>query len=385
MRPVDARPNRPIYLDCNATTPVDPQVVAAMLPFWTEHFYNPSAAYPEAVAVQGAVELARTAVAALLGATRTPHSIVFTSGGTESNNAVLRGVWTARSSHRPRILLSAIEHPSVRETAAVLASLGAEVVTIPVNAEGVIRLDVLDAALDERTALVSVMLANNEIGTIQPIAEIVRRARSVGAWVHTDAAQAVGKIVVDVNQLGVDFLTVAGHKFYAPKGIGALYIRPGIHLPPMMAGGGQQGGQRSGTEAVPLIVGLGKAAQLAQAWIEQGGVAHQTALREALEIQLRAANPDVEIFGTVAERLPNTTALAHPDWPGSALLAACPAFRAGTGSACHHADDTGAPTLLAMGVAPRLARGLVRLSFGRDITAEELTVATTALTQAIQR
>ena len=383
MRANDARPHMPVYLDFNATTPVDPQVVAAMAPFWTDHFYNPSAAYPEVLTVQAAVEQAREAVAALLGADRDPHSIVFTSGGTESNNAVLRGVWMARRSRRPRILLSAIEHPAVMETAAVLASLGAEIVTIPVDAQGVIRLDALDAALDEQTALVSVMLANNEIGTIQPMAEVARRAHVVGAWVHTDAAQAVGKIPVDVEQLGIEFLTAAGHKFYAPKGIGALYIRQGVTVPPMMTGGGQQEGRRSGTEPVPLIVGLGKAAQLARAWIQQDGPGHQAALHHALEVQLREACPDITVFGTGADRLPNTVALAHPAWTGSALLAACPAIRAGIGSACRHPDDTGSPTLRALGVAPALARGLIRLSLGRETTAEDLAVAATALTQAI--
>ncbi len=382
MRTDAARPHMPVYLDFNATTPVDPQVVAAMTPFWTDHFYNPSAAYPEALTVQSALDQARAAVAALLGADREPHSIVFTSGGTESNNWVLRGMWMGRRSRRHRLVLSAVEHPAVVETATVLASLGAEIVTIPVDAQGVIRLDALDAALDEQTALVSIMLANNEIGTIQPVAEVARRAHAVGSWVHTDAAQAVGKIPVDVAQLGVDFLTVAGHKFYAPKGIGALYIRPGVTLPPMMTGGGQQEGWRSGTEPVPLIVGLGKAAQLARAWIQQDGPRHQAALRQALEIQLREAYPDITVFGTGADRLPNTLALAHPAWTGSALLAACPAIRAGTGSACHHPDDTGSPTLRALGVAPALAGGLVRLSLGRETTAEDLAVVSTALTQA---
>ncbi len=378
----EARPKIPVYLDFNATTPVDPQVVEAMAPFWTDHFFNPSATYPEAMVVGVAVDQARKALAALLAGDSS--SIVFTSGGTESNNWVFHGVWRSRPAHRRRFVVSAIEHPAVMETAAVLASLGAEIVTIPVDARGVIRMDALDAALDERTALVSVMLANNEVGTIQPVAEVARRAHAVGAWVHTDAAQAVGKIPIDVDQLGVDFMTVAGHKFYAPKGIGALYIRPRVSLPALFTGGGQQAGRRSGTEPVPLIVGLGKAAQLAHAWIKNGGPDHQTALRDALQLQLREACPDFTVFGTGANRLPNTVAMAHPAWPGSALLAACPTIRAGTGSACHHPDDTGSPTLRAMGVAPPLARGLVRLSFGRDTTAVDLAVAVAALTQAIR-
>jgi cysteine desulfurase len=354
-----------------------------MAPFWTDHFYNPSAPYPEAVDVHAAVDTARAAVAALLGAD--VQSIVWTSGGTESNNWVLHGIWRSRPSHRRRVVLSAIEHPAVTETAAVLESLGAEIVTIPVDSRGVLRLDALDAVLDEQTALISVMLANNEIGTLQPVAEVARRAHAVGAWVHTDAAQAVGKIPVDVKTLDVDFLSVAGHKFYAPKGIGVLYIRPGVALPPLLTGGGQQEGRRSGTEPVPLIVGLGKAAQLAHTGLQDGGPGRQAVLRDALESQLRAVNPAFVIFGTGAERLPNTVAIAHPDWTGSTLLAACPQIRAGTGSACHHPDDTGSPTIRAMGMAPALARGLVRLSFGRETTAEDLEVAVTALTQAIQQ
>ena len=373
----------PVYLDFNATTPVAPDVVTAMAPFWTDHFYNPSAAYPEAVTVHAAVDTARAAVATLLGAD--VQSIVWTSGGTESNNWVLHGIWRSRPSHRRRVVLSAIEHPAVTETAAALESLGAEIVTIPVDSRGVLRLDVLDAVLDEQTALISVMLANHEIGTLQPVAEVARRAHAVGAWVHTDAAQAIGKIPVDVKTLGVDFLSVAGHKFYAPKGIGVLYIRPGVALPPFLMGGGQQEGRRSGTEPVPLIVGLGKAAELAHTGLQDGWPGRQAVLRDSLESQLREASPALVIFGTRAERLPNTVAIAHPGWTGSTLLAACPQIRAGTGSACHHPDDTGSPTLRAMGMAPELARGLVRLSLGRETTAEDLEVAVTALTQAIQQ
>jgi cysteine desulfurase len=202
---------------------------------------------------------------------------------------------------------------------------------------------------------------------------------------HTDAAQAVGKIPIDVKALGVDFLTVAGHKFYAPKGIGALYIRSGVQVSPILNGGGQQDGRRSGTEPVPLIVGLGKAAQLAYLWLQKDGPARQVALRNTLEQQLREANPAITVFGEKTERIPNTIAMAHPDWPGPTLLALCPAIRAGTGSACHHPNDMGSPTLQAMGVAPELARGLVRLSFGRETMAADLDVAVAALSRALQQ
>jgi cysteine desulfurase len=205
----------------------------------------------------------------------------------------------------------------------------------------------------------------------------------VGALVHTDAAQAVGKIPVNVQSLDVDFLSVAGHKFYAPKGIGALYIRPGVTLPPLITGGGQQGGYRSGTEPVALIVGLGKAAELAEVWIRHGGVEQLTELRTRLEMGLIAIDAHLTIFGREAERLPNTVAFAHPDWPGSSLLVAAPLIRAGTGSACHHPGDTGSPTLMAMGVSPRLRQGLVRLSFGRETTAADLDAAIKALSQVL--
>ncbi|MCY0899559.1 MAG: cysteine desulfurase family protein [Firmicutes bacterium] len=374
-------PQRPVYLDYNATTPVSPEVVSAMAPFWTTYFYNPSATYPEAMAGHAAIENARQSVTTLLGAD--PQSIVFTSGGTESNNWVLRAVWEARPPDRDRVIISAIEHPAVTATAAALATLGADVVTIPVDAHGVVRLSDLDAALDERTVLVSVMLANNEIGTIQPVADVARRAHAVGALVHTDAAQAVGKIPVNVQSLDVDFLSVAGHKFCAPKGIGALYIRPGVTLPPLITGGGQQGGYRSGTEPVALIVGLGKAAELAEVWIRHGGMEQLTELRTRLEMGLIAIDPHLTIFGREAERLPNTVAFAHPDWPGSSLLVATPLIRAGTGSACHHPSDAGSPTLMAMGVSPRLRQGLVRLSFGRETTVADLDAAIKALSEVL--
>lgn len=373
-------PFPPIHLDYNATTPVAPEVVAAMTPYWTDRFYNPSASYPEANTVREAVEDARAALGALLG---TPaDSIVWTSGGTESNNLAIRGSWMFWREKRHRILISAIEHPAVMTTAEALRAAGAEVVILPVDEHGVIRLDALDAALDERTALVSVMLANNEIGTIQPITEVARRAHAVGAWVHTDAAQAVGKMPVNVLDFGVDLLTVAGHKFYAPKGIGALYIRPGLDLPPLITGGGQERGRRSGTENVPYVVGLGMASRLAQSWSAHEGPVRQAQLRDHLEAQLLEAIPGCHVFGLDAPRLPNTLALSVPRWTGAALLAACPDLRAGTGSACHHPDDAGSPTLQAMGVAPDLARGLVRLSLGRATAAADIAMVVQALVRA---
>ncbi|MDA8333774.1 MAG: cysteine desulfurase family protein [Peptococcaceae bacterium] len=372
-----------IYLDFNATTPVAPEAVAAMSTFWSGDFYNPSAPYPEATTARAAVEDARAALAALLGST--PDTVVWTGGGTESDNWALRGWWASRPGGRRRLLISAVEHPAVAETAAALRAEGAQVAALPVDDRGVVRLDALEEALDVSTGLVSVMLANNETGTIQPVAEIARLAHAAGALVHTDAAQAVGKIEVAVGDLGVDLLTVAGHKFYGPKGIGALYIRPGLELPPLLAGGGQERGRRSGTENVPAVAGLGMAARLARTWLDSGGPDRQARLRDDLEKRLRETVPGCRIFGRSAPRLPNTLALAVPGRQGAALLAACPGIRAGTGSACHHPDDTGSPTLRAMGVAPDWARGLVRLSLGRGTTAADIEAAAGILRRAALR
>ncbi|MCL8206765.1 MAG: cysteine desulfurase [Actinomycetia bacterium] len=373
----------PVYLDYNATTPVDPAVVAAMGPYWTEQFFNPSSGYAEARAVREAVEAARTAVAALIGAD--PEGVVWTSGGTESDNWAIRGAWAYWSGRRTRVVISAIEHPAVAETAAALAAEGAEVVRLPVDATGVVRLDAAERLIDERTAVVSVMLANNEIGTIQPVAALARRARAVGAWVHTDAAQAVGKMPVDVDALGVDLLTVAGHKLYAPKGIGALYVRPGVPLGPWVRGGGQEGGRRSGTEPVPLIVGLGAAARLAQEWLAGPGPARQAALRDRLERRLLEAVEGARVFGREAPRLGNTLAWAAPGWTGAALLAACPGIRAGTGAACHGPAESPSATLEAMGVPREVARGLVRLSLGRSTSEDDVDRAAEALVLAVRR
>ncbi len=372
--------NVPVYLDYNATTPVAPEVVAAMAPYWMERFHNPSASYPEAVTVRMAVDAARSDLATLL--CTVPDAIVFTSGGTESDNWALRAGLAYWQGERRRILISAIEHPAVAETAQALRAAGAEVLSIPVDEHGVIRLDALDAALNHQVALVSVMCANNEIGTIQPVAQVARRAHAVGALVHIDAAQAVGKIPLDVQALDVDLLTVAGHKLYAPKGIGVLFIRPGLNLPPLLTGGGQEFGFRSGTENTPLVVGLGMAARLAKTWLDGEGPNRQAQLRDGLENRLLADLPDCRIFGRERDRLPNTLAFAVPGWTGAHLLAACPNLRAGTGSACHHAEDAGAPTLRAMGVASKLARGLVRISLGRETTLANIEAAADALIQA---
>ncbi len=371
-----------IYLDYNATTPVLGEVVSAMMPFFTEKFYNPSASYPEAGAVAQAVAEARQLVGDLLGVS--PDQVVWTSGGTESNNWAIQGSLAYWHGKRDRILVSQMEHPSVTQTVKSLISEGIDVKFIPVDSRGIVRIDALDALLDERTALVSVMLANNEIGTIQPVADVAQRAHKVGALVHTDASQAVGKIVVNMPLLDVDLLSVAGHKLYAPKGIGALIIKAGLDFPQGLQGGGQEGGRRSGTENVPGIVGLGKAASLTQEWFADKGHGKQRTLRNELEHYLTQAIPQCRIFGQQVPRLPNTVGLAVDGWLGLDLLFLCPELRAGTGSACHSDTNEGAPTLRAMGVEASVARGLIRLSLGRQTTSAEVRTAAQLLARAVQ-
>ena len=371
-----------IYLDYNATTPVPAEVVSAMIPFFTDRFYNPSSSYFEAQMVGQELAEARKLMGDLLSVRS--DQVIWTSGGTESNNWALRGSLSYWRGHRQRILVSAMEHPSVTETAKAMMSEGIDVKFIPVDARGLIRVDVLDTLLDETTALVSVMLANNEIGTIQPVADIAQRAHRVGALVHTDASQAVGKIPVNMPLLNVDLLTVAGHKLYAPKGIGALILKADLDFPHGLQGGGQEEGRRSGTENVPGIIGLGKAAALAQQWFADKGPAKQRALRNQLENYLTESVPHCHIFGQQIPRLPNTLGLAVDGWIGGDLLSMCPELRAGTGSACHSVADEGSPTLGAMGIAPTLAHGLVRLSLGRQTTSAEVLRAAQLLAEAVQ-
>ncbi|MFV1959795.1 MAG: cysteine desulfurase family protein, partial [Planctomycetota bacterium] len=270
---------RPIYLDHNATTPIDPAVAEAMLPFLHEHFGNPSSGHVFGHRTREAVENAREHVAALLGAA--PEEIVFTSGGTESNNTVLKGVARAAGGRRGHFVTSAVEHPAVLEPCRALEREGFDVTVVPVDRCGRVDPQQVEDAIRDDTLLVSVMHANNEVGTIQPIREIAERAHARGVLVHTDAAQSVGKIPVGVDDLGVDFLSVAGHKLQAPKGVGALYVRRGREIPPLIHGATHEGGRRAGTENVLEIVGLGRAAQVAAREGERT-TAHLRALRDRL-------------------------------------------------------------------------------------------------------
>lgn len=369
---------RPIYLDHNASTPLAPEVVEAMRPFLSQHFGNPSSHHWAGAPARAAVEQARAQVAGLLGAQ--PGEIVFTSGGTEANNHALQGVLLAGRARGGHVVTSAVEHPAVSRPLEFLRGLGAEVTVVPVDREGRVDPDDVRRALTPRTILVSVMHANNEVGTVQPIAELAAVTHAAGALLHTDAAQSLGKIPARVDDLGVDLLSVAGHKLYAPKGVGALYVRRGTPIAPFMHGAGHEGGRRAGTESVLLDVALGAACEVAARW---AGAEALAALRDRFEAALLAAfGAGVTVNGAGAERLPNTASVNFVGRAGADVLAALPGVAASTGSACHAGSVELSPVLAAMGVPPREGMGAVRFSLGRGTTWEELEQVLRLLTEA---
>jgi cysteine desulfurase len=361
-----------ILLDHNATTPVDPQVLDAMLPWLRGSCGNPSSDHPAGRAARAAVERARAEVGALIGAE--PDEIVFTSGGTEADDLAIRGL----VSDRPAIVTTAIEHPAVSQAC---DATGREVRRVAPGPDGRVTADALRERIDEATALVTVMLANNETGVLQPVAEAASAARRAGAASHTDAAQAVGKIPVDVRALDVDLLTFAGHKLYAPKGVGALFVRRGTPLSPRVVGGGQERGLRAGTENVPGVVALGEACRIAGLRLADDA-ARIALLRDRLEAGLVALVPGLRVTGRGAMRLPNTLHVRFPGTLGADVLARAPIVLASTGSACHADGVRPSAVLLAMGLDPDDARGAVRLSLGRATTAEDIEAAALALARA---
>jgi len=369
----------PIYLDYNATTPIAPEVFDAMAPFLREHFGNPSSSHPYGRRAAEAVAAARNEVAALLGAQG--EEIVFTGCATEANNLALRGVARALRHKGRHLIISAVEHPSVQAPAERLRAEGWEVTLLPVDAYGRVAPQLLAAALRSDTVLVSVMHANNEVGTLQPVAELARLTHAAGVLFHTDAAQSIGKVAVDVHDLGVDLLTLAGHKFYAPKGVGALYVRRGTPLDPLLVGAGQEHGLRPGTENVPHLVALGAAAKLARTRLPQM-TGQLRSLRDALHGQLQAAIPGLQLNGHPDQRLPNTLNISFPGVSGRDLLARVPQIAASVGSACHEEGDAVSGVLAAMGVAAARARGAVRLSLGTGSTAQDVASAAAGLVQA---
>jgi cysteine desulfurase len=377
----------PIYLDYNATTPLDPAVVEAMLPYFREHFGNPSSAHAFGKAAHDAVERARGQVAELLGAP--PDEIVFTGGGTEASNQAIKGSvfaklrgffgrW-ARGAH---VIISAVEHPATAQPCEFLKRLGCKVTVVPVDGRGLVDPDAVGRALQRGTTLVSVMHSNNEVGTLQPIKEIAALTKPRGVLLHTDAAQSLGKVPVDVNDLGVDLLTVAGHKLYAPKGVGVLYVRRGVRLEPLIHGAGHEGGRRAGTENVPYLVALGEACAVARRSLPEAR-ARLRQLRDRLWERLRAGLGErVVLNGHPERRLPNTLNASFVGHVGSELLEKVPEVAASTGSACHEGQVTQSPVLCAMGVPPQVGRGALRLTVGRFTTEEQVDRAAEALIRA---
>jgi len=374
--------SQPIYLDYNATTPIAPEVTEAMLPCLREQFGNPSSGHPYGRRAAEVVTQARTDVAALLGA----HSdeIHFTGCATEANNIALRGVARTLRDKGRHLIISAVEHPSVEAPAARLREDGCEVTVLPVDETGRVDPEALRQALRPDTILVSVMLANNEVGTLQPVAELAAIAHDAGSLFHTDAAQAIGKIPVDVDALGVDLLTLAGHKFYAPKGIGALYVRHGTSIAPVLVGAGQERGVRPGTENVPHIAALGAAARLAREHLADAG-SRLRALRDTLHQTLEAEISGLRLNGHPQQRLPNTLNISFPGVSGRDLLAAAPELAASVGSACHEEGDAVSGVLAAMGCDASRARGAVRLSVGMMTDEAQIPQAADALLRAYRQ
>ena len=373
----------PIYLDYNATTPVAPEVADAMQPFLREAFGNPSSSHWYGRCAHDAIADARKNVAMLIGAQ--PEEIIFTGCATEANNLALRGIDSTLREKRRHIIISSVEHPAILEPALWLRARGWEVSIVPVDHQGWVDPADVKAALRDDTALVSIMHANNEVGTIQPIAEIAALAHERGALMHSDAAQTPGKIAVDVNELQVDLLSLAGHKFYAAKGVGALYIRNVAAIKSDLQGAGQEQGLRPGTENVPAIVGLGMAAQLASTHLprDQSRLRH---LRDEFHRLLQRAIPDLTLNGHESMRLPNTLNVSFPRISGRDLLRAVDdVVAASLGSACHSESDTVSGVIAAMHIGPTRAMGAVRFSVGRYSTHEDITRAAEALVTAWKR
>ncbi len=360
---------RPVYLDYNASTPIAPEVVEAMSGSLQGNFGNPSSSHWAGKPARAAVWQARQQVAALLGAS--PEEIVFTSGGSEANNHAIKGVFFALRWRGNHIVTTRVEHPSVIQPCRFLETVGAEVTYLPVDSMGRVDPDDIRKAITGQTVLISVMHANNEVGTIQPIAEIAGLAREHGVLLHTDAAQTVGKISTRVDELGVDLLSIAGHKFHAPKGVGALYVRQGVTLESLIHGAGHEGGRRAGTDNILLDVGLGAACELAQARIERMSEVRQ--LRDLLWTRLLESFGDqVVLNGHPESRLPNTLNVSFVGKVGADMLSKLPEVAASTGSACHDGAVELSPVLRAMGIPPHVGMGAIRFSLGMDTTSKEI-------------
>jgi len=381
--------SRRIYLDHSATTPVDPRVAEAMVRTLTETFGNPSSVHVFGQQARAAVDRARREVAALIGAKQ--NEIVFTSGGTEANNLAIRGLCEMSPGDGRHIITSVIEHPSVRGVCDTLEKRGWEVTRLPVYANGIVRLDDVRAALRDDTVLVTVMWANNEIGTIQPVREVgslVRERRATGQrlWFHTDAVQAAGRLAIDVEDVGCDLLSLSAHKLYAPKGVGALYVRRGVRLAAQNAGGHQERERRAGTENVAGIVAFGQAARLAREEMQER-VAHDSALRNHFERRVHETMSDVVMNGDRERRLSHLSNISFRFIEGEGLLINLDleGVAVSTGSACSSGTLEPSPVIRALGVDDEIARGSIRFSFGKDNTEADVDYVVHVLSRAVER
>lgn len=374
----------PIYLDYNATTPVDPAALAVLHHAAQEFWGNPSSTHSFGQAAQTAVQQAREQVATLLGADC--EEIVFTSGGSEANNHALKGVvfgrlrglarWWKKDAH---LITTAVEHPATLNPCAFLKRMGCAVTILPVDRFGRVDPDAIRRAVTRQTVLISVMHSNNEVGTLQPIKEIATIARERGILLHTDAAQSIGKLPVNVRDLGVDLLSVAGHKVYAPKGVGVLFVRRGVQLEPLIHGAGHEAGRRAGTENVPYMAALGQACATAGELLPDAA-GRQRALRDRLHERLRLSLGErLVLNGHPEQRLPNTLNVNFVGHVGAEFLAKVPEVAASTGSACHEGHVCLSPVLQAMGVRPEIGRGAIRLTVGRFTTEADVDHAADAL------
>ena len=371
-----------IYLDHNATTMIAPEVAEAMEPYIKEVFGNPSSSHELGYEAKIAIENARNSVADLIGAR--PQEIIFTSGGTESNNMVLKGIIDLKEPNKNHIIISAVEHPSILNPAIYLMELGVQVSIVGVDRYCLVDPGDVKKAIRANTRLISIMLANNETGTIQPVKEIAAIAKEHGISVHTDAAQAVGKIPVDVKELGVDILSLAGHKLYAPKGIGALYVGNDLGITPLLHGGGQEGGRRSGTENVIMIVAFGVACDLIKKRLREDMV-HMERLRNRLHELLSEQINDIVLNGHPQRRLPNTLNVSIPGIRGDMILREIPKVIASTGAACHQEKEKISHVLSSMGVPEDIAIGALRFSVGRSNTPMQIEEAAELIVSQLKR
>jgi cysteine desulfurase len=371
----------PIYLDYNASTPVDPRVLDEMLPYLKDRYGNPSSSHPFGVANRAGIEQARTRLALLLGCDAS--EIIFTSGATEANNMVIKGIAKAAGKGK-HFITSRIEHPAVMEPCRHLERYGYKVTYLSVDRYGRVQTADLEKALTPDTVLVSIMHANNEVGTIQDIRELAQIASSRGVPFHSDAAQSVGKVPVRVDELGVDFLTVAGHKFYAPKGIGALYIKSGRSIPPLLHGAGHERGLRPGTENSASIVGLGAAAMIAMPIMESEAT-RQRALGRRFFEGLRSAGLAVQLNGHPDRKLPNTWNISFGGFDAVSVMEKLAGVAVSPGAACHGDLVEPSPVLVAMGVEPELARGAIRFSLGRETTKSEIDTVIEKLSRGLKK